>query len=489
MGDSVIKKDWRAKAVTAVARVFGVQSTYVGTELILSGTGAVQSSLTRLIGRFLGVTYTWSDWKTAHFIERGYMGNAMVYSIVNRITSVAAIPPFKAYRVKSKQKHAKYKAYTSKNATSESLYAASRMKSEVYEEIESHPINALLEKPNRWQSTNEFIQTCIGFKLLTGNRYLYVNVLEIGANAGLPYEILNFPPQHMAVLSRDMFEVTGYKMILGTELTIPKDEIIHSRYWNPYYDGAGSHLIGLSPLRAACKTLERSAMAEERGAKMLKNAGAEGVLYNEEIAVDETTIDYMNALKRKVNETINGVGNAGQIAVANGKLGFIKFGVSAVDLQVIEQEKYSDEKLCNIYKVPAGLFMANANATDNNIAAWNKQLITGAVIPELVDLRDDFNEIAKYYEDDIYVDFDLSFFPELQEDQGKLAETMSKSWWVTPAEKRRIMGYDDDPVEPMLNTYLIPNNLVAIGNTNPEYLNDELDRAIEEGGVGEIPGA
>lgn len=482
----MIKNNWRTKLLTTASKVLGVKATYVGSELILSGRNALQSSLTRIVGKFLGVNYTWSDWKTNHYIERGYMGNATVYSIVNRITSVAAIPPFKAYRVKDKAKLAKYQAYTSKRATKESLQAANRIKAEVYEELEGHRINDLLAKPNRWQSANEFIQTCIGFKLLTGNRYLFVNVLDAGANAGLPYELINLPPQKITIVSTDVFEVIEYEMDLGVHTKVPKDAVIHSRYWNPYYDGYGSHLYGLSPLRAANKTLERSAMAEERGAKMLQNAGAEGVLYNKETTDDDNTLTYLNQLKQKVNEVINGHENAGQIAAANGDLGFIKFGLSAVDLAVIDQERYSDEKLCNIYKVPPGLFMASANATDNNINAWNKQLITQAVIPELCDLRDDLNQIAKMYGEDIYIDFDLTFFPELQEDAAKLAETAAKSYWLTMEEKRRLTGFDDDPSEPMLKKYLIPNNLTTLDSINPDSLLNEVDRTINDTGTDDL---
>lgn len=468
------------------AKLFGVNATY-NNGVVLSGSGFA-SSLTRYFGKLLGVTYVWSDWKSQDYINKGYLGNTTVYSVVTWITKSCTIPPFKVYRVVDKAKAKKYKALTGPNATKESLHEARRIKELAYEEDEDHPMNALINKPNKWQSGNEFTETSVGFKLLTGNRYLFVNQLDSGANAGRPYEVYNLPSQHMTpVASEDLWNIVGYELILGSVVKLPKDAVIHSRYWNPYYDGCGSHLIGLSPLKAASKTLERAGLAETRGATMLKNAGADGILFNKETTNDDVSPEQLGQMKQTLNEQILGTKNAGKIHVANGDLGFIKFGLTADELKVVDQERYSDEKICNIFRFPAGLLMANANATDNNIAAWNKQLITQAVLPALVDLRDDWNQIAAMYGEEIYVDFDASFFPELKVDMAKVAATMAQCYWLTLQEKRDAMDYDDDESEPMLKQYLIPNNLTPINNL--AYLEDELNRTIEEDSVGNMAGA
>ncbi len=482
-----IKTSWKERAIITTAKVFGVKASIIDNRVTLVGN-RVGSSLTRLFGQFIGTTYVWSSYKTGDYIEKGYMGNAAVYTAVDRINSTAAISPFRAYKVKDKRKHAQYVGLTGKNATKDSLIKAMQIKEEVYEEIEGHPLTDLLEKPNRWQTVTEFIKTCIGFKLITGNRYLWVNRLEAGANAGKPVEIFNLPPQHMMiVVQNSLWEVTEYQMQLGRIVKFPAENVIHSRYWNPHYDGAGSHLYGLSPLSAASKALQRSNLAEQRGANILKNAGAEGVLFNELADDSDDSVARLAQMKKKLNEDILGVENAGRIELANGKLGYIKLGMSAEDLKIVDQEKYSDEKIYNIYKVPPGLFMSNANATDNNIKAWNKQLITQAVLPELNDLRDDFNTIAKMYPDeDLYVDFDLSVFPELQEDLEKTANTMLKCYWLTGEEKRRAMGYDDDPNEPMLKKYLVPSTLKEISGLNPENILNEVDRAIQDTGESDV---
>lgn len=467
------------RIIKAVARPFGFD--------IVRRTGAVMerelqnSSLARIF-RMIGLSaYSWTYWDNEKFITEGYSGNADLYSIVNRIASTAAIAPFKVYRIKDEKKFLKYKHWTGERATQASIQKAMLIKNQVFEEDNSHPLNALIDRPNHWQRSSEFTQTSIGFKLLTGNRFWFVNTLDAGANAGKPHSIFNLPPQHMMIyIGGTLWSVAGYELNIGAPQKIPADAIIHSRYWNPNYDLSGSHLWGLSPLKAASKTLDRSNKAEERGTTMLDNAGAAGVLFDKSGAFKDLSTEQAGILKRKLNEEILGTDNSGKLALMNGDIGYQAFGLTGVELELLKQEEFSLQRMCNIYKAPAGLFLANANATDNNIAAWNKQLVTQACIPALSELRDDWNDIASRYPDKIYVDYDLSVFPELQEDMEKVAKWCKESYWMTGNEKRLAMYQDEDSDEPMMNTYLVPGTLRQISDLNPDALIDELDRETEE---------
>ncbi|HTE24964.1 phage portal protein, partial [Flavitalea sp.] len=204
---------------------------------------------------------------------------------------------------------------------------------------------------------------------------------------------------------------------------------------------------------------------------------AAGILFNKLQGAKDMDSVKEGKLKYKLNEEILGSENAAAIAIANGDLGYINFGQTAVDMDLINQERYTDEKICNIFHAPPGLWSASANATDNNIKAWMKQLITQAVIPELSSLRDDWNEIAKLYRDkNLYVDYSLECYPELIEDQNQLAARLEKMWYYTGQEKRLMTGGDEDLNEPMLNKYFIPSSLKEINDANPDSLQNELDR-------------
>lgn len=464
------------------ARLIGRLAKAFGYELAPASDSQATSSLKRWLQSWGLSMFVWGQWDQKRFIRDGYAGNSTVYSIINSITKTCAVAPFRVYRVKDAKKALKYKHWTGQNSTPESRMKAMLIKEQAFEEDTSHPFNELLKKPNKWQGWNEFCQTSIGFKLISGNRFLLEMVLDAGANEGKLTGIYNLPPQHMTIIATSMWGIAGYELICGQMVQFPADMVIHSRYWNPNYDMNGSHLWGMSPLLAGAKDLDRSNRAAQRGVTILENAGAAGVLFEKGNAFADLSPEQAAELKRKLNEEILGADNAGKIALANGDIGFHNFSQTAAEMEVINMEKYSDEKMANLYSYPSGLLSANANATDNNIRAWNKQKLVNCCIPELAGLRDDLNAIIekRYPGDNIFVDFDLSVYPELQEDMEKTVNWLNKAWWLKGNEKRLATTYDEDMDEPMMATYLVPTSVQPIANINPDALQDEIDRAEQE---------
>ena len=60
------------------------------------------------------------------------------------------------------------------------------------------------------------------------------------------------------------------------------EDICHIKDFNPYYDGTGSHLYGMSPLKAGLRSLDTNNEAVTTGAKYLQNQTARGVLMSDE---------------------------------------------------------------------------------------------------------------------------------------------------------------------------------------------------------------
>lgn len=467
------KINWLQKAANLALRPLGYQAV----------PAKVAAQFNLPVFKFFGLSYAFSDWKIGQYITDGYNRNASLYSIVNRITRTASMCPFKVYRVKDRKKALKIKSWTGENATRESIQKALLLKEQVYEEDNNHPLQKLIDKPNPWQGGAEFVMNSIGFKLLTGNRFLFKNVLDAGANKGKPFSIFNLPPQHMMIKGGGtLFEVTGYTLNLGQPLDIPADLIIHSREPNYDYDTSGGHLWGLSKLSAASRNIDRSSAGEERSVAMMNNAGAAGVMYAKDGFKEggqAMTLEQAGALKRKLNEEVLGTGNAGKIALANQEIGYINFALTAVEMDVLNLEKWSLQQLCNVFGVPYILFSSDSSSY-NNIREAKKELITMAIIPELASLRDDWNAIAALYGDDIYVDYDISVYPEMQEDLEKTAARLEKMPYVKWNEKRLATGFDEDNEHPLMNKYIIPQGLQLLDDLDPANLDRVMD-GVDEG--------
>jgi HK97 family phage portal protein len=371
-----------------------------------------------------------------------YENNSEVYSIVKRISKTISTVPFYVYKVKDKKSLNTYKAMIQNSSTGADIAKAEVMRSKAIQEIADSELNTLLERPNEYQSFSEFIENVVGYKLITGNSYIWANRLTSGKVA----ELVTLPSQYVAIISDGTINgVEGYTFTLVGWDQLDAKDVIHLKYFNPYFDTNGQQLYGLSPLQAAYRTVQRSNDAKDTSVGMLQNQGPKGILYADEAndfgpeQAGKLKEDFYNqyGTKGKITQ------NAGNILIAGAKLGWVNMGMSPVDLQLLESEKITLRELCNVYGVNSALFNDPDNKTYNNIKEAKKEMLTQVVLPELVAIRDALNrffavEIGQGY----YIDFDITVFPELQEDMKELSAILSQSWWITPNEKRAAMRYD-----------------------------------------------
>lgn len=440
----------------------------------------------RQLVNFFGFQVLWNDSRVLDIVE-SYVSNPDIYAVVNKVARTAAYAPFKVYKIKDQQRHKLYKSWTGENATKESLRRAVEIKELVYEDYTDHPLNKLIEQPNPWQRGREFSENSVGFKVLTGERFWMIVKLDAGANEGLPFAIYNLPPQYMIVKGDGtLLGISGYELSLSKQSAIKKEEIIFSRYWNPTYDTSGNQLRGLSPFKAGSKLGTRSAAVLNRSVNMLQNAGAAGLLFEKpQVGIDGMSPEQAGVLKTKLNTEVLGIDNANSIGVANGDLGYINFGLKGTEMELVDLERLTLEKICALVNVPPVLFNTD-RSIQNNLQEAKKELIVGACCPELDSMRDDWNEIAKLYQEDIYVDYDLGVYPELQEDMDKVTARNATAWWKTPNEKR-LSEYMDEHENPLMDEVIIPGGLQLLSDLSLNEVDAALGQGNQGDGNGKIP--
>ena len=424
----------------------------------------------RAIYNYLGQSIVWNPENDSTYIEKGYQYNTTVYSIVNLIAKTAATIPFQIYEIKNENELKRYKAMTSGLANGASLHKADVLRKHALEEVEHTELHELLNRPNPAQSYNAWIQEIIAFGKLTGNRYIYGIKPESGPNQNKWQELYILPSQKVEIKSGGIFEpVKSYALEYNGTYDIAAEDVCHIKDFNPYYDGTGSHLYGMSPLKAGLRSLDTNNEAVTTGAKYLQNQTARGVLMSDEGDLNEVQAQQ---LKEKFRHSYSGSNNAGDIVITPKKLSWINFGMSASDLSLIEQYNASIKDLCNIYSVPAVLLNNTESSTYNNVIEAKKSLYQNAVIPELNKIKDELNRwLVPAYGEKLYLDFDYSSISEMQEEMDKVVGQMSQAWWLTPNEKRQAMSYGVDADDDKLNDYYIPMNLVPLNN---EIIEEEV---------------
>jgi HK97 family phage portal protein len=439
----------------------------------------------RAIYNYLGESLVWNPENDETFINKGYRYNSTVYSIVNLITKAASTIPFVVYEVKKQNDLARYKALTSSGFDASVMHKAQQIRKHSLVELDHTELHEVLKRPNPAQSYNAFIQEIIAFGKLTGNRYIFGIAPDTGMNKGKYKELYVLPSQNMEIHSGGIMQpVKEYTLSYNGTYRIAADDVCHIKDFNPYYDGTGSHLYGMSPLHSGLRVLQANNEAVTTGVKYLQNQTARGVLMSEEGDLSE---EQARMLKQKFKEQNQGADKAGDLVITPKKLSWINFGLTTSDLSLIEQYNASIKDLCNIYSVPVQLLNNTDASTYNNMKEAKKALYQNAVIPELIKIREELNRwLTPKYGQNLYIDFDFSVIPELQEEMDKVVQQMSNAWWITPNEKRAAMSYGADEDSAFMNDYYIPANLIPTQNL-PDLIDEPetMPNASEPMGMGD----
>lgn len=415
----------------------------------------------KAIYNYLGDKIVWNPDKDDTYINKGYRYNSTIYSIVNLINKAASTIPFQVYEVQNDNDLKRYKAMTSGELNTSVLSKSQRLKKSSLVELDGTEIHALLERPNPAQSFSSFLQEIISFGKLTGNRYIYGITPETGIGAGKFKELYVLPSQVIEINSGGLMQpVKDYSLEYNGSHKIPAEQILHIKDFNPYYDGTGSHLYGMSPLKAGLRSMSANNEALTTGVKYLQNQTARGVLMSDEGDLTETQA---KALKNKFKNQYQGSENAGDVIITPKKLSWVNFGLNASDLSLLEQYDSSIKDLCNIYNVPVQLLNNTSASTYNNQKEAKKALYQNAVIPELIKVRDELNRwLSPQFGEKLFIDFDFTVIPELQEEMDKVVGQMSQAWWLTPNEKREATGFGLDTDNPEMDKYYVPANLIPV---------------------------
>ena len=417
----------------------------------------------KIIYNYLGQSIVWNPEKDDTYNDKGYMYNSTVYSIVNLIAKTASSIPFQIYEIKNQNELKKYKAMTSGLVNGNILHKSLLQRKHALAELDDTELHKLLERPNPAQSYSSWIQEIIAFGKLTGNRYIYGIKPESGPNLSKWQELYVLPSQSVEINSNGIFEpVSGYSLDYSGQYKIEADDICHIKDFNPYYDGTGSHLYGMSPLKAGLRSLDTNNAAVTTGVKYLQNQTSRGVLMSDEGDLNEVQA---KQLKDKFRQQYQGADNAGDIIITPKKLSWVNFGLNAADVSLIEQYNASIKDLCNVYQVPVQLLNNTDTSTYNNMVEAKKSLYQNAVIPELNKIRDELNRwLVPSFGENLYLDFDYSNIAELQEEMDSVVKQMASAWWTTPNEKRQAMNFGVDEENEEMNDYYIPANLMPMKN-------------------------
>jgi len=204
----------------------------------------------------------------------------------------------------------------------------------------------VIRKPNRYQTTQQFIERWVISKLTFGNTF----VLKVRDRRGIvtqmhvldPYRVRPYiAPDGAVYYGVYTDDLTGLEK--SDQTMVPASEIMHDRYNCLYHP-----LVGVSPLYAAIAPARQGLAIQDNSTGFFANQSSPGgVLYAPGAISDDTA----KRLKQDWNANYGGA-NFGKVGVLGDGLKYEPVTMSAVDSQLTDQDMATKEAICEAFHVP-----------------------------------------------------------------------------------------------------------------------------------------
>jgi len=303
-------------------------------------------------------------------------------------------------------------------------------------EMEDHPLDALLARPNPMQSYGDYVRAKVGFLLLAGNGY--EERVTIG---GQPRELYQLRPDRMKVIPSNTGIPAAYEYAINSQaVRFPVDprkltcDVRHLKMFNPLNDW-----YGMSPIEAGAFAIDQNTESMKWMQALLQNsARPSGAL----TVKDGGTLapEQFNRLKEQVEEQYQGSSNAGRPMLLEGGLDWVQMGLSPTDMGILETKYSSARDIALAFGVPPLLLGIKGDNTFANYAEARLAFWEDTVLPLLNMILTDWNTwLAAPFAVEIRPDVDS--IPAIAEKRLKMWEMANASTDLTVNERRELKGY------------------------------------------------
>jgi HK97 family phage portal protein len=411
-------------------------------------------------------------------VTDGYNANDAVYSIIKAdAEKFASIPRYVADAKKLEEKRRKVPMQ---------FKALMKVEAQKTESIKQ-TLDKLLNRPNEYQGQAAFYKTVRSYYKACGEGFMWLNRGEVNGltdaqMATMPVlEMYPLPSYRMEVIPdpENLWGVAGYLLDAGgTKIPFSKSEIIHWKDTNLTFDtSTKEHLRGMPALKPGAATLQQNNDATRSSIRMYQNDGSKGAMFNKDLS--KATPTQESQIRGVIDRKINNNDVKGAVAALQGEWGYIDLGKTSIDLDLLKGKEMSMKQLCFLFGVPYTLF--DPNTAWANSEWQQKNWVSNRIIPASTELDDELNRVllrAFALEGKFIIQCDYSQLPEMQADMKALTEWLKEAWWISPNEKRDLMGYEKSD-EPLMDEYWVPNGLTPIS----QYNGDGFDQMLNDLGV------
>jgi len=385
---------------------------------------------------------------TETYIEKGFLGNHVVFTITDWVgRKMASIDPL-VYKIKSKKDAKKYNLFQ-KNFNPHNSIRIAQLKKKAFdvEEIEGeHPLKSVLERPNPFQTWDEFIYGYLVYKKFTGRCYIKGVKVENSTRTKGYQELYLLPSQYIeAVSGEGSTVISHYRDSRVPDEKILTEDVCIIKTFSPVDGG----MNGTSIFKSASKLLTKSSDALDAETETMQNRGAKKIVFPNLAPREMADLPSMQGVQQdqvseKLRKSIKEAGNNG-IALNAIPLGSIDLGLSPVDLNILQSKQHDEKAWCSLFHVSSMVVLNDHESASYDTMQQNMVLsVSNGVIPELEALKNALNSwLVPSHDPSLYIDFDYTEFPEMYKEIFDVAKELKNTEVVTVDEIRAVIKYDN----------------------------------------------
>lgn len=348
-------------------------------------------------------------------------------------------------------------------------FEVKEIKGEKLTQIDNHPFEQLLRKPNPLQSRFEFLETTYAFRKLTGNAYWWLNKTN---EKSPPAEMWTISPHRIKPVPDKNLFIKGYLYDPGNGQEIPLEawEVVHFKEFHP-----NNPFVGLSPIESIAAQAVGDMEATKWNTKFFgeSNAKLPGIL----TFADPIADDQWEKLKKDVKDKSNKrelmlLRNTGAGAVS-----YVQTGITQKDMEFLAGRTFTKEEIFALF-APGLASVLAVNATEANAKTGENTLISKAVYPMQVSMAEKITaEILPLYGENLIGEFE-DIRQKDRELQLREEEMFSKTHTVNEI---RAEYYGDDPLQDERGNLLPIELKPAVSQPEPidEPAEDDFDKDMK----------
>ncbi len=377
------------------------------------GRAEKASAARRLIAVGTAGRPVWSQRRFDAFADEGFRKNVIAFRAVGEIAQGAASVPWRLFR-----------------------HAGGRRVA-----VETHPLAALLARPNPLQAGPALLESVYGYRLIAGNAF----VEAVAPEGRPPVELYALRPDRMRVIPGSGGLPAAYRYsVAGRSRDFPVDPvtgrapILHIRAFHPLDDW-----YGMSPAEAAAFAIDQHNEAGAWNQALLQNgARPSGALMVESGEGAGLSDEQFERLKAQIDALYAGARNAGRPVLLEGGLTWQEMSLSPKDMDFINAKHTAARDIALAFGVPPQLLGIPGDNTYANMREARLALWEETIVPLVRQVTAELNcWLVPRFDGEIALAPDFDAVPALSLRRERLWNGLTRADFLTVNEKRAAAGY------------------------------------------------